>query len=449
MLKKSILFMAALLVASAAMAGDGTIKFKTIDNKNDMQFFASTALPDSQNITTDLMLLPEATKWFGKDGEGLNIGFSQYIVMCMATKEDFVNGDPNAHKEGFVTKTSLPERAKITKLSLPGVFVSGHTDSVSNQVCDTIIGQTFVRSSEDTLMTAQYTDDEWNDYLNLTSYQGFIQLNEPTVCKLQKDDPQGTLLHLPFTKPYVYEGKNVEVLQTLDALDPYNPRSQKGVRFRFALTKAQVFDATVYFCYQLNADPAVEPNPDGNAYVLYGSNEAFQEWKSNDGIYGIVSNFLNLTTNTLPAFQFDFYTNDIRGTVTQNDLPAATKTLKLYQVTATGRDLVETVTTDNEGRFEFLNLDYTAKYVIEIESDTLPETELTFGGEDDAIENDIEAEIVLNTPSGVQDVDATKVVTAVKYYNMQGVEASEPFDGVNIVVKTYNDGSKTNEKLVK
>ena len=46
-------------------------------------------------------------------------------------------------------------------------------------------------------------------------------------------------------------------------------------------------------------------------------------------------------------------------------------------------------------------------------------------------------------------VDAAKNVTSVKYFNLQGVESATPFDGVNIMVKTYEDGTKTTSKLVK
>ena len=44
---------------------------------------------------------------------------------------------------------------------------------------------------------------------------------------------------------------------------------------------------------------------------------------------------------------------------------------------------------------------------------------------------------------------AAKTVASVKYYNMAGVEASEPFAGVNVVVTTFTDGSKTVAKAVK
>jgi len=51
--------------------------------------------------------------------------------------------------------------------------------------------------------------------------------------------------------------------------------------------------------------------------------------------------------------------------------------------------------------------------------------------------------------TGISVVDAVKNVTSVKYYNLQGIESATPFDGVNIMVKTFEDGTKATSKVVK
>ena len=51
--------------------------------------------------------------------------------------------------------------------------------------------------------------------------------------------------------------------------------------------------------------------------------------------------------------------------------------------------------------------------------------------------------------SGVADINAEKAVKSVKYFNLLGVESAEPFAGMNIVVTTYDDGSKAAKKIVK
>lgn len=51
-------------------------------------------------------------------------------------------------------------------------------------------------------------------------------------------------------------------------------------------------------------------------------------------------------------------------------------------------------------------------------------------------------------PTAVNDLNARQVVS-VKYYNVAGIESDKPFDGVNIVVTRYSDGSVVTRKEVK
>lgn len=51
--------------------------------------------------------------------------------------------------------------------------------------------------------------------------------------------------------------------------------------------------------------------------------------------------------------------------------------------------------------------------------------------------------------TGVDDLTAAKTVSSVRYYNVSGQESAEPFQGVNIVVTNYTDGSHTTTKIVK
>jgi len=54
-----------------------------------------------------------------------------------------------------------------------------------------------------------------------------------------------------------------------------------------------------------------------------------------------------------------------------------------------------------------------------------------------------------NTETDVADLNVTKDEVAKTYVNMMGVESATPFDGVNIVVTTYSDGSKTTSKVIR
>ncbi|CRH68969.1 Uncharacterised protein [Chlamydia trachomatis] len=55
----------------------------------------------------------------------------------------------------------------------------------------------------------------------------------------------------------------------------------------------------------------------------------------------------------------------------------------------------------------------------------------------------------LPASTGVENVNAQKAVAGVKYVNPQGIESNQPFDGMNIVVTTYTDGSHSSTKVVK
>lgn len=53
------------------------------------------------------------------------------------------------------------------------------------------------------------------------------------------------------------------------------------------------------------------------------------------------------------------------------------------------------------------------------------------------------------TPTAVIELNATKNVVSERYYNLMGVESSKPFEGVNIVVTRYNDGSISTHKVLR
>ncbi len=53
-----------------------------------------------------------------------------------------------------------------------------------------------------------------------------------------------------------------------------------------------------------------------------------------------------------------------------------------------------------------------------------------------------------DAPSAVNDINS-KTVANVKYVNLAGIESNKPFDGVNIAVTTYTDGTKSAAKVIK
>lgn len=54
----------------------------------------------------------------------------------------------------------------------------------------------------------------------------------------------------------------------------------------------------------------------------------------------------------------------------------------------------------------------------------------------------------VNNTSGIDEVHDAQVLS-VRYYNVAGIEASEPFSGINIVVTTYSNGTTSTTKIIK
>ena len=55
----------------------------------------------------------------------------------------------------------------------------------------------------------------------------------------------------------------------------------------------------------------------------------------------------------------------------------------------------------------------------------------------------------LKDSSAITTVAGDRQAQSVRYYNLAGVESSEPQPGVNIKVTTWSDGSRTSEKVVR
>ena len=56
---------------------------------------------------------------------------------------------------------------------------------------------------------------------------------------------------------------------------------------------------------------------------------------------------------------------------------------------------------------------------------------------------------VKKNTTAITSVEGEKTVQAVRYYNLAGLESATPFQGVNIMVKQYTDGSRQAVKIIK
>lgn len=117
---------------------------------------------------------------------------------------------------------------------------------------------------------------------------------------------------------------------------------------------------------------------------------------------------------------------------------------------ATSGPAVYTATTDADGKFsvEVVQVDkiYDATFSADGYNDeTIENINLANG-------NVVLEEPVILTPStytGLESLGAKSQISSVKYYNVAGSMSDRPFDGVNIVVTTYTDGTTSTTKIVK
>lgn len=54
-----------------------------------------------------------------------------------------------------------------------------------------------------------------------------------------------------------------------------------------------------------------------------------------------------------------------------------------------------------------------------------------------------------STFTKIEAIAANKEIKLVRYYNIAGIESNKPFDGINVVVTTYSDGSKSVAKILR
>ena len=71
------------------------------------------------------------------------------------------------------------------------------------------------------------------------------------------------------------------------------------------------------------------------------------------------------------------------------------------------------------------------------------------GGNNEAQRFQYYTRVALYGSSNVVEDLTKKTINSVKYFNVAGMESNEPFDGVNIKVTTYNDGTTSTSKVIK
>lgn len=51
--------------------------------------------------------------------------------------------------------------------------------------------------------------------------------------------------------------------------------------------------------------------------------------------------------------------------------------------------------------------------------------------------------------NAITTISGEKQVLSTRYFNLNGMESAEPCKGINIMVTTWSDGSRTTQKIIK
>ncbi len=162
-------------------------------------------------------------------------------------------------------------------------------------------------------------------------------------------------------------------------------------------------------------------------------------------IGGLTHKPIKLDNYTIKRIEKDNVTGDIKTTVL--DLPTMTEVAPTYS--GTFKMLDGSLT---EGIVEYDIVVFRDLFEVEDVADYEAATTLSYevSGKQGVTNKSITIVVNFNDkPTAVEEVAAEKAVSNVIYYNVSGVASAEPFDGVNIVVTKYADGTKKVEKILK
>ena len=117
---------------------------------------------------------------------------------------------------------------------------------------------------------------------------------------------------------------------------------------------------------------------------------------------------------------------------------------------ATAGPAVYTATTDAEGKFTVNVVQNEKTYNATFSKDGYKDVNVEgIDLHNGSVELDEPVVMELDEVTGVESLNAGKTVASVKYYNVAGQAADKAFQGVNIVVTTYTDGTTHTVKVIK
>ena len=401
-MKKSLLSLFALCLAGFGTA-NANIEISATNvaqPANDTLLFA---LPVDVNIYQDIQNYPE---------DDPNTRFMKFQPEYLVTALDFTKGDTD---RGTAT---LPANAKVIGLGLDG-YDNG-SDMTSKGVFLEVTA--WCRNIARTDMELNYLDlfdgyrfhhpegDLFTDTLTYRAYQGWPGF-PGYICTFDPNataENPGTIVEVPFGNPE----------------DPYMPFWYKGENIYLTLWMINDYDVHMKYRYMAYDEAEAE-----YASLMRSGNYCFSPESQADilDFFGVPLMY-ELPEHRLPAFRTPYFTNDVRVA------------LEGYETEFQLKDNDGNVMTPAEDG-NFYSLDHTKTYSVVVMGSEIG----TFTFDD--IYKDIN--LVIQNPTAVTELDANKTVSSVVYYNLAGQQSAEPVDGVNIVVTTYTDGTRTTAKVIK
>lgn len=313
--------------------------------------------------------------------------------------------------EGITTATDLtglPKFAEVNKLMVQGRNLSPN-QNISIEAYLENTDEAALRNLEANIGETTLPDAEYK-VANMT------QMTMPA------GEENGYIVNLPFDiKPFYYQGNGAYITLNMETPDE--------VCFELNLAEAEV---EVPVVYRNNFLPFYAGMSDENDKVPNVYKQAFKD----------IVNILNIQNNLIPAYELEYYTHDINGTVANEDgSPYAGA-----EIVVTANNEEYTATTGEDGTFAIEGLDYTQPCTITVTTgQNTASAEMDF----ESAENDIVVNVVASPATAVENINAGKVVASVRYYDLAGRMSNQPVQGVNMMVTRYTDGTSSVVKMVR
>jgi hypothetical protein len=338
----------------------------------------------------------------------------EYLV----TSADFAKGDTN---KGTAT---LPANAKVIGLGLDGYDVGSDYCSKGTFLEVTA----WCKNVEDGTELNEY--DQWfgNGYRIVWNFPDGQLLTDTINCRGYRDHPGYISTFEPAAR-----ASNPQTI--VDC--PFNVKDEEGRNIPFLYTGESIY-LTLWMCnwediHMKYRYMAFDEADQEVASLMRSGQYCFSSDVVDQIPTYLLSYWYDLPDHRLPAFRTPYFTSDIR--ITQTDLMAD---VELWAMN--GDNANELVAPAEDGNY--YNLDHTKSYLVVV--DGKYELPVAF----DDMFSDIMV-TVNKDMTAVDEIDANKAVASVAYYNLAGQMSEQPVDGVNIVVTTYTDGTRSTAKVIK